>query len=468
MTGEVGASVETDTARRLARAFPDGFLWGAATASYQVEGATHEDGRGESIWDRFCATPGAVANGDTGDVACDAYHRFAEDIRLAAAMGLTAYRFSVAWPRVLPDGSGRVEERGLAYYDRLVDTLLAAGIEPFLTLYHWDLPQTLQDRGGWPDRATAAAFTAYAETVARRLGDRVRFWTTLNEPWVSAFIGYYEGRHAPGIRDLGTAVAASHHLLLAHGMAVEALRAELPSTARVGISLNLSPVESAGLDPGAADAVTRMDGYLNRWFLDPLAGRGYPADMLALYGARAPRIQEGDLATIAAPLDFLGVNNYYRLVVRDDPAGPFPNVEAIQPEGAALSTMGWEINAQGLESILTRVAADYSFPQLFVTENGVALDDRLEGDGTVHDPGRIAYLDDHLRAVVRVLSAGAPLGGYFAWSLLDNFEWAFGYAKRFGLVYVDYPTLRRIPKDSAAWYTDLAREHRRLTADTAP
>ena len=460
MTGAAGG--------RLASAFPGGFLWGSATASYQVEGATREDGRGESIWDRFCATPGAIANGDTGDVACDAYHRFVEDVRLAAAMGLTAYRFSVAWPRVLPDGSGRVEGRGLAYYDRLVDSILAAGMEPFLTLYHWDLPQALQDRGGWPDRATAAAFAAYAETVARRLGDRVRFWTTLNEPWVIAFIGHYEGRHAPGLRDLGAAVAASHHLLLAHGQAVEALRAELPSAARIGITLNLTPVEPAGADPGAAGAVTRMDGYINRWFLDPLAGRGYPADMVALYGSRVPLIEEGDLATIAAPIDFLGVNNYFRLVVRDDPKGPFPYAEGVQPEGAAFSTMGWEINARGLESILTRVASDYSFPELFVTENGVALDDHLESDGTVRDPGRIAYLEDHLGAVARVLSAGAPLRGYFAWSLLDNFEWAFGYAKRFGLVYVDYPTLRRFPKDSAAWYGDLAREHRRLTSAPAP
>ncbi len=460
MTGEAGG--------RLASAFPGGFLWGAATASYQIEGATREDGRGESIWDRFCATPGAIANGDTGDVACDAYHRFAEDIRLAAAMGLTAYRFSVAWPRVLPEGSGRVEERGLACYDRLVDSILAAGMEPFLTLYHWDLPQALQDRGGWPNRATAAAFAAYAETVARRLGDRVRFWTTLNEPWVSAFVGHYEGRHAPGLRDLGAAVAASHHLLLAHGQAVEALRAELPSAARIGIALNLTPVEPAGADPGAAGAATRMDGYLNRWFLDPLAGRGYPADMLALYGPRVPRIEEDDLATIAAPIDFLGVNNYFRLVVKDEPEEPFPCVEMVQPEGAAFSTMGWEINARGLESILTRVASEYAFPELYVTENGVALEDRLEAGGTVHDPERIAYLEDHIGAVARVLSAGAPLRGYFVWSLLDNFEWALGFGRRFGLAYVDYPTLRRYPKDSAAWYGDLAREHRRLTSATTP
>jgi beta-glucosidase len=448
----------------VAASFPAGFLWGAATASYQVEGAAREDGRGESIWDRFCRVPGATLNGDTGDVACDAYHRFEEDVRLAAAIGLGAYRFSIAWPRVLPDGSGPVEERGLGYYDRLVDALLAAGIEPFVTLYHWDLPQALQDRGGWNGRDSALAFAGYADTLARRLGDRVRFWTTLNEPWVSAFVGHWEGRHAPGLRDLGVAVQASHNLLLAHGLAVQALRAALPPTGQVGITLNLSPVEPVDVDPRNAAAATRMDGYLNRWFLDPLAGRGYPADLIDQYGSRSPRVMPGDMEAISSPLDFLGINNYYRIVVRDDPAAPFPHVERIRPEGAVFSTMGSEINALGLERILRRVAADYAFPALYVTENGVALDDRLEPDGGVHDSGRVAYLADHIGAASRAVSAGAPLRGYFAWSMLDNFEWALGYSQRFGLVYVDYSTLRRYPKDSATWYGNFTRNHRRMAS----
>jgi beta-glucosidase len=431
--------------------FPQDFIWGAATASYQVEGAWDEDGKGESIWDRFSHTPGKIANGDTGDVASDHYHRWREDVALMKEIGLQAYRFSIAWPRLLPEGQGSVNQPGLDFYDQLVDGLLETGIEPCVTLYHWDLPQALQDQGGWPVRSTAEAFVEYADLASRTLGDRVTYWMTLNELFVSAIVGYLEGRHAPGHSDLDEALAAAHHLLLAHGWAIPVIRRNSPD-AQVGIVLNLSGQTPAS--PSAADraAAWQGDGILNRWFLDPLSARGYPADIVQHYGRPMDFVQAGDLEVIAAPLDFLGVNYYARHVVRSTeipeaenaPRTVFPNPERTE--------MGWEVYPEGLYELLGRLHFDYRFPALYVTENGAAYPDQIGPDGEVHDPSRVAYLKAHFTEAARAIAAGVPLRGYFVWSLMDNFEWAYGYSKRFGLVYVDYPTQQRVLKTSAHWY----------------
>jgi beta-glucosidase len=431
-------------------AFPPSFLWGAATAAYQVEGATHEDGRGESIWDRFCARPGHVHNDDTGATACDFYHRFPEDVALMRQLGLNAFRFSVAWPRVLPDGRGAVNQRGLDYYDRLVDDLLRNEIEPVATLYHWDLPTALEDRGGWPERATVDAFCEYADVVTARLGDRVKRWTTHNEPWVVAWLGYGNGAHAPGRASRRDAIATAHHLLLSHGLAAEIIRRESPG-AHVGIALNLTRFLPASEDPADAAAAAEADGEMNRWFLDPLFRGAYPADVLLRYEADAPPIQDGDLATIAAPLDFLGVNYYHREVVaRSGNAGHRP---VYQP-GSVYTDMGWEVSPLELFELLVRLADEYDPAELYVTENGAAFGDVRGHDGSVKDPERQAYLAEHIASVGRAIEAGVPVAGYFVWSLLDNFEWAYGYSKRFGIVYVDYTTLARIPKGSFYWYRD--------------
>ncbi|HMQ35309.1 MAG TPA: GH1 family beta-glucosidase [Chloroflexaceae bacterium] len=436
--------------------FPDGFVWGAATAAYQIEGAVDEGGRGPSIWDTFSHTPGAVHGGDTGDVACDHYHRWPEDLQLMRELGLHAYRFSVAWPRVLPRGAGQVNQAGLDFYDRLVDALLEAGITPFVTLYHWDLPQALQDQGGWASRDTAHAFAAYAEAVVRRLGDRVRHWITHNEPWVVAFPGHYEGRHAPGVRDLRTALAVAHNLLLSHGLAVPALRAGSPG-AEVGITLNFSPARPASASPEDAEAARRFDDALNHWFLDPVYGRGYPAELARRYGELMPAIAPGDMETIAAPIDFLGVNYYFPAIVRAVPASvePIGATELTPHElvaaGHTLTAMGWPVVPDALRALLGHLNSRCAPGRIYITENGAAFPDEAV-DGTVDDPRRVAYLREHLAAARRAIAEGVPLRGYFVWSLLDNFEWAHGYSKRFGIVYVDYTTLRRIPKASAGWY----------------
>jgi beta-glucosidase len=431
--------------------FPPDFLWGAATASYQIEGAWDEDGKGESIWDRFSHTPGKIANGDTGDVACDHYHRWPEDVALMKEIGLQAYRFSIAWPRLLPEGRGRVNQAGLDFYDQLVDGLLETGIEPFITLYHWDLPQALQDQGGWPARSTAEAFVEYAALASRTLGDRVTYWMTLNEPHISAVLGYLQGRHAPGHSDLDEALAAAHHLLLAHGWAVPVIRRNSPD-AQVGIALNLSGQTPAS--PSAADrtAAWRVDGVLNRWFLDPLSARGYPPDIVQHYGRPMDFVQAGDLEAIATPLDFLGVNYYARGIVRSSvvpesenaPRTVFPNPERTE--------MGWEVYPEGLYELLGRVHFDYRFPSLYVTENGAAYPDQISADGQVDDPARVAYLKNHFTEAAKAIAAEVPLRGYFVWSLMDNFEWAHGYSKRFGLIYADYLTQQRVLKTSARWY----------------
>ncbi|MFE7956036.1 GH1 family beta-glucosidase [Streptomyces sp. NPDC057413] len=448
-------------------AFPADFLWGTATSAYQIEGAVAEDGRSPSIWDTFSHTPGRTAGGDHGDVACDHYHRWREDIALMRRLDVNAYRLSVAWPRVMPGGDGPVNPKGLAFYDELVDGLLEAGITPSVTLYHWDLPQALQDRGGWPERHTALAFADYAAAVAERLGDRVRLWTTLNEPLCSAWIGHLEGRMAPGWRDLTAAVRASYHLLLGHGLAVQAIRAAVPH-AEVGIVNNLSPIHPATDRADDRAAARRLDGHTNRWWLDPVHGRGFPADMRQVYGVDLPE-RSGDPEVIAAPLDWLGLNYYFpQTVAHDpDPAAPAPYVRTVSRAGVPRTGMDWEIDASGIESLLLRLTEDYGARRLYITENGSAYPDVVRPDGTVDDPERRAYLEAHLSACASALRKGVPLAGYFAWSLLDNFEWAYGYDKRFGLVHVDYTTQKRTIKGSGHRYAEIVRAHRGVGREAA-
>jgi beta-glucosidase len=435
--------------------FPADFVWGAATASYQIEGAVHVDGRGESVWDRFSATPGKVRGGDTGEVACDFYNRYADDVRLMKELGLDVFRFSIAWPRVLPQGRGDVNQAGLDFYDRLVDELLANGIEPFATLFHWDTPQALEDLGGWRDRATAEAFVEYTKAVVGRLGDRVQHWITHNEPWVYAWVGNAWGLHAPGRTSEADAVAVAHHLLLSHGWAVDAIRRVSPD-ARVGITLNLAHVYPATGTPEDEAAAYRRDGEDNRWFLDPIFRGSYPADLLDRNDLVAPHVRDGDLQAMAAPLDFLGINNYSRFIVAAGAEGPrtVPNPDAQHTD------MGWEVYPDGLHDVLVRVARDYEPAAIYITENGAAFPDVRVHDGAVHDVERTAYLESYIGAVGRAISKGGPVKGYFVWSLLDNFEWGFGYSKRFGIVYVDFPTLERVPKDSFYWYRDMIGSRR--------
>ncbi|MFD7660509.1 GH1 family beta-glucosidase [Actinosynnema sp. NPDC059797] len=432
--------------------FPPGFTWGAATAAFQIEGATAEDGRGPSIWDAFAARPGAVLGGDTGDPACDHYHRYASDVELMASLGLGSYRFSLAWPRIQPLGSGPVEPRGLAFYDRLVDELLGRGIQPVVTLYHWDLPQALEDRGGWRDRDTAHRFADYAALAHARLGDRVREWTTLNEPWCSAFLGYAAGVHAPGVVDPKGALEAAHHLLLGHGLALRAMRAQAPADHRFSIVLNFCAALAED-----EEAARKVDGLQNRLFLDPLAGRGYPEDVVAdtaWLGDWTSVVRPGDLDAIAEPVDWMGVNYYSptRVASAADPSvvaeGPWPGLRGVEflPPRGEVTGFGWEVRASSFTALLERLGRDVAVP-LVVTENGSAFPDRVV-DGEVVDEERTRYLIDHLRAVHAALEAGVDVRGYFAWSLLDNFEWAAGYSQRFGIVHVDYGTQVRTVKRS--------------------
>jgi beta-glucosidase len=437
--------------------FPEGFIWGTATSAYQIEGAVNEDGRGPSIWDTFCREPGKVWQGHTGDVASDHYHRWREDIRLMQELGLPAYRFSIAWPRILPEGTGKVNPAGLDFYDRLVDGLRQAGIEPFVTLYHWDLPQALQDRGGWTKRETAEAFAEYARIVAERLGDRVTYWTTHNEPFVSSIMGHFTGEHAPGKKSPFDAAWAYRHIMLSHGLAVEALRATLPSSAQVGIVLNLSPVHPASDSPKDRQAAKRLDGLLNRMFLDPVLRGRFPPDLQKAFGLLFKPSSE-DMKRIAAPIDFLGINYYTRVVARHDSGTPFIQAAPIEVEGSERSEM-WEIYPAGMYEVLTRVYSEYRPAKILITENGIPTPDAPGPDGQVHDARRIAYLRDHLLQVHRAISEGVPVQGYFVWSLLDNFEWAYGYRMRFGLIYVDYETQARIIKDSGRWFAEVVRQN---------
>lgn len=435
--------------------FPAGFKWGTATAAYQIEGAVQEDGRGESIWDRFTHTPGAVSDGSNGDVACDHYHQWEQDVGLMTALGLNAYRFSIAWPRVYPEGRGAVNKRGLDFYSRLVDKLLAAGIEPAATLYHWDLPQALQDRGGWVNRDTADYFTDYAHAVFGALSDRVGMWITLNEPWVISMLGYGTGEHAPGLRDFSKAIRVSHVLNLAHAKVVRLFRSDFAQGGKIGIALNLSPADPETDEDRDATAVA--DGYMNRWFLDPPLKGSYPADMTELYTGLGwdSTIHDGDMDLIAgSSVDFLGVNYYMRQLVRRSVSRDL-GYETVIPNGAQTTEMGWEVHPQGLFNLLTRLHADYDAPDLYITENGVAFPDNDIQDGVVQDADRIGYLNSHLSEAWRAIQDGVTLRGYYLWSLMDNFEWAFGFSKRFGIVRTDYDSMERTIKKSGAWYRDV-------------
>ncbi len=458
--------------------FPPDFLWGAATAAYQIEGAASEGGRGDSIWDVFAHVPGAVLNGDDGSVACDHYTRYAGDVDLMSELNLGAYRFSVSWARICPDG-GEPNPEGLAFYSRLVDALLAAGITPWLTLYHWDLPQPLQEAGGWPARDTAYRFVDYAQRVHDELGDRVRYWTTLNEPWCSAFLGYGSGQHAPGQRNGAVALRAAHHLMLAHGLAVQELRSR-DAGLDLGLTLNFTDIRPA--DPTSAgdrDAARRIDGLANRFLADPILTGAYPADVLEDVADLWPAdvVQDGDLAIISTPIDVLGVNYYFGQAVTgvapeeasaaaereraDGPPSPNPGSEhvGVVPRALPTTDMGWEVLPEGLTELLGRLHRTYTGPRgvaLVVTENGAACADDPDEHGYVDDQDRIDYLRQHLAAVHEAMQEGADVRGYFVWSLLDNYEWALGYSKRFGIVRVDYDTLERTPKASAQWYADVA------------
>jgi beta-glucosidase len=439
-----------------AYAFPEGFLWGVATSAHQIEGAFREGGRGESIWDRFEATPGRIADGSDASVACDHFHRWREDIDLMKWLGVGAYRFSIAWPRVLPHGRGAVNTAGLDFYDNLVDALVESGIRPFVTLYHWDLPQALQDRGGWGERETAEAFVDYAAAVAGRLGDRVRHWATHNEPWCTATLGHEEGEHAPGHRDPAEALRVAHHVLLSHGWAVKALRESVPGS-EVGIVLNLSPAWPASESEADSETARRFDGFFNRWYLNPIFRGRYPEDAIAdrvrrghLTGPDLPFVRPGDLEAVSLPLDFLGLNYYSRTAVRAGEGGDPVGVCLVPRE--ELTDMGWEVFPQGLYDTLLRLKREYGPPKIYVTENGAAYSDGPDSEGRISDLRRVDYLLGHFEAAHRALADGVPLSGYFVWSLLDNFEWAHGYTKRFGLYWVDYDTQRRVPKRSAFWY----------------
>ena len=440
--------------------FPAGFVWGVATSAFQIEGAHREDGRSFSIWDTFCRTPGNVHQGHTGDVACDHYHRWEGDLELIKNLGVDAYRFSVAWPRVIPGGVGRVNEKGLDFYDRLVDGLLARGLKPYCTFYHWDLPQALEDRGGWVSRDTAHAFADYAEVVTKRLGDRVASYATLNEPWCSASLGYGSGHHAPGYSDQKMSLAATHHLLLAHGLALPRMRQRAPK-AEHGVVLNLMqiyPETSSAEDKAAAE---RSQVLHNLLYLDPLFRKRYPQALLDNLGEFMPEIRGGDLETIAAPLDFLGQNYYTPTFVAHDSASEWPHVRPVEHEDVEKTAMGWEVYPKGLSDLLLHLYDAYKVP-LYVTENGAAYDDPDQLSGSdVHDAERTRYYQRHVEAVAHAVAQGADVRGYFAWSLMDNFEWAFGYDKRFGIVHVDFGTQERTLKDSAKWYRAFVKRQRK-------
>ena len=429
----------------MSHTFPSDFTWGAATAAYQIEGAWNEDGKGESIWDGFTHTPGNIQDGSTGDAACDHYHRYRDDVALMRQLGLKAYRFSTSWARILPDGRGPLNRRGLDFYDRLVDSLLDSGIEPFLTLYHWDLPQALQDAGGWAARDTCQAFADYASLMVKHFGDRVKHWTTFNEPIVVAYAGHLAGNHAPGIRDKKIATQVVHHLLVAHGLAVQAIRASNPDL-KIGIVLsewNAEPASEAEEDVAAARQYWQQRESL---FLDAIFKGCYPEAATDFTDENRPDIQGGDMALASQKLDYLGLNSYSRNIFNQD--GPVKSVP-----GSEYTEMGWEVCAPAFRRLLNRINKEYDLPPIYITENGAAFKDEVSADGKVHDPRRLNYIRDHLIQLQLAMQDGVDVRGYFAWSLLDNFEWSYGYTKRFGIVRVDYGTQERILKDSGEWYS---------------
>ncbi len=428
--------------------FPPGFIWGSATSSYQIEGAPTADGKSPSIWDIFCREEGRIADRSTGDRACEHYERYADDVQLMKELGFSAYRFSMAWTRVLPQGSGAVNEAGLDFYDRLVDELLAAGITPFPTLYHWDLPQALEETGGWVNRDTAYAFADYAAAAVARLGDRIGTWTTLNEPFVSANHGYVTGEHAPGRTSMAEGMAASHHLMLAHGLAGQHIRAEAPD-ARLAIVLNFTPAEPATNSEADRLATHHQNNLENRWYSDPLAGFGYPQDSAEHFGWDQSEVLDGDLDIISQPIDLLGVNYYTRSIVSAD-----DSYEA--PADTPRNTMGWEIHPPSLGALLRDLNDRYDFPSYLITENGAPMPDQIREDGRIRDDDRLNFVRDHVAEVHGAIADGCPIEGYLVWSLFDNFEWAWGYGPRFGIVEVNFETQERIPKKSAEWFSTVA------------
>ena len=456
--------------------FPKNFIWGVATSAYQIEGAWNEDGRGLSIWDTFSHTPGKIANNENGDIAADHYHRWKEDIALLSDMGIQAYRFSTAWPRIFPDGTGKVNKKGLDFYDRIVDELLKRKIEPYVCLFHWDLPQALQDKGGWPNRDTTAHFTDYARVVAGRLGDRVNTWFTHNEPWVAAFVGHFLGDHAPGKKDIGAAVKSLHHILLSHGLAADAIRSEVKHPVKIGVTLNLNPVHPATDSKKDREAAERVDMFMNRIVLEPLLKGTSPIQESSIAKLLTGKlIQDGDLEKIHQ-LDILGVNYYSRAVMKHDSVFPVVNVAQVHPEGNEYSGM-WEIYPEGMYETL-KMVWNYFLPshppspptplpitgeggrvEIMVTENGVPVPDGVDFDGRVRDERRIRYLRNHIAQVHRAIEDGIPVKGYFHWSLMDNFEWNLGYGQRFGLLFVDFKTQKRTIKDSGRWFAKVIQEN---------
>lgn len=441
--------------------FPKDFLWGAATAAYQIEGAAREDGRGPSIWDQFSHTPGKTVNGDHGDVACDHYHRMGEDLDWMAKLGLNAYRFSVSWSRVLPEGRGKVNEKGLDFYSRLIEGLLQRGITPILTLYHWDLPLALQEKGGWASRDTTDWYAEYADLLFRRLGDRVPYWITHNEPWVAAFMGHLTGEHAPGIQDLPTALTVAHHLLLSHSKAVEAFRANHLPDAKIGITNVFTKAYPASGKDEDRQIALLFERLQNGWFLDPLISGSYPLELIPILASYSDFafIQEGDMQKMNRPIDFIGVNYYFRNIVRHHPEQKPLGFEILPPQGE-LTAMGWEVYPNGILEVLQSLHSLYPDLPILITENGAAYEDQLTPGGKVVDKARIRFLQSHLEKVREAIAQGIPVVGYCLWSLMDNFEWAYGYGKRFGLLYIDYPTLKRIPKESFFWYQSLIQQER--------
>ncbi|KGX93968.1 beta-glucosidase [Pontibacillus halophilus JSM 076056 = DSM 19796] len=440
--------------------FPKGFEWGVATASYQIEGAVHEGGRGESIWDRFSHIEGNIQNGDTGDIACDHYHLYKDDVALMKELGVKTYRFSISWPRIFPNGTGDVNEEGVQFYRNLLEALHEAGIEPAVTLFHWDLPQKLQDKGGWLNRETADAFATYAKTCYERFGDLVPRWITHNEPFVHAFLGHYFGEMAPGMKDLRATLQVSHHLLLSHGMAVKVHR-ELGLQSEIGITYSTSSVYPANKHVKDKEAAELYDGMLNKWFFDPVLLGSYPEDIKSRYEEAFPLdfIQDGDLDTISQRIDFCGINYYFRTIIAYDNTVPFWNGREVQKEHAERTAMGWEVYPDGLRQRLLECKERYGNLPLYITENGCAADD-VVNEGKVDDSFRISYLDRHFKAMQEAIEQdGVNLKGYYLWSFLDNFEWAYGYDKRFGIVYVDYETLQRVKKDSFYWYQQVVKEN---------
>jgi beta-glucosidase len=430
--------------------FGAGFVWGCSTSAFQIEGGVAEGGRVDSIWDSFCRQPGAIRGGANADIACDHYHLWERDLDLAAALGVSAYRFSIAWPRIFGAGA-EPNQAGLDFYSHLVDGMLSRGLQPWATLYHWDLPQVLQDGGGWAARSTIDAFARFTEQVTRRLGDRVKHWITHNEPWCTAFHGNLDGQHAPGLRDLTTAIQVSHNVLVSHGRAMQVIRANVPD-ALAGITLSLHPLRPATDSAADREACARHDGLRNRWFLDPLYGRGYPAQAIVALGRAAPKVAPGDMELIAAATDFLGVNYYFPEVVADAPGEGALGLRIVAPSGVERTAFAWEVDPGGMVTLLARVHADYAPGPIYLTENGSSYDDVIDADGRIDDIERRSYLQRHLAALLQAMALGVPVKGYFYWSLLDNFEWAEGYARRFGLAYVDFQTQERRLKTSGHWF----------------